>query len=212
MKTPKRSRWVSGIGVPSEGRIRKKEVVVMNNPVLENLKTRRSIRKYLPRQVEPEKLDLILEAGTYAPTGMGMQSPVIIAVQDPQSVQKLAKLNAKVMNSSSNPYYDAPTILLVLASSQRGTRVEDGSRSGFRACAKGRWLENMMLAAHSLGLGSCWIHREREMFELPEGKELLSQWGITEPLTGVGALALGYPDGDAPQPKPRKEGDIVKVL
>ena len=69
-----------------------------------------------------------------------------------------------------------------------------------------------MLAAHSLGLGSCWIHREREMFELPEGKELLSQWGITEPLTGVGALALGYPDGDAPQPKPRKEGYIVKVL
>lgn len=202
MKTLKRSRWVSGIGVPSEGRIRKKEVVVMTNPVLENLKTRRAIRKYLPRQVEPEKLDLILEAGTYAPTGMGMQSPVIIAVQDPQSVQKLAKLNAKVMNSSSNPYYDAPTILLVLASSQRGTRVEDGS------CV----LENMMLAAHSLGLGSCWIHREREMFELPEGKELLSQWGITEPLTGVGALALGYPDGDAPQPKPRKEGYIVKAL
>ena len=74
----------------------------MTNPGLENLKTRRAIRKYLPRQVEPEKLDLILEAGTYAPTGMGMQSPVIIAVQDPQSVQKLAKLNAKVMNSSSN--------------------------------------------------------------------------------------------------------------
>lgn len=196
MKTLKRSRWVSGIGVPSEGRIRKKEVVVMTNPVLENLKTRRAIRKYLPRQVEPEKLDLILEAGTYAPTGMGMQSPVIIAVQDPQSVQKLAKLNAKVMNSSSNPYYDAPTILLVLASSQRGTRVEDGS------CV----LENMMLAAHSLGLGSCWIHREREMFELPEGKELLSQWGITEPLTGVGALALGYPDETLRSPNRAKRG------
>lgn len=174
----------------------------MTNPVLENLKTRRAIRKYLPRQVEPEKLDLILEAGTYAPTGMGMQSPVIIAVQDPQSVQKLAKLNAKVMNSSSNPYYDAPTILLVLASSQRGTRVEDGS------CV----LENMMLAAHSLGLGSCWIHREREMFELPEGKELLSQWGITEPLTGVGALALGYRMETLRSPNPRKEGYIVKVL
>lgn len=73
-------------------------------------------------------------------------------------------------------------------------------------------LENMMLAAHSLGLGSCWIHREREMFESSEGKELLRQWGITEPLTGIGALALGYPDGDAPQPKPRKEGYVVKVL
>lgn len=152
----------------------------MSNPVLENLKTRRAIRKYLPRQVEQEKLDLILEAGTYAPTGMGMQSPVIIAVQNPQAVQKLVQLNAKVMNSDSNPYYGAPTILLVLASSERGTRVEDGS------CV----LENMMLAAHSLGLGSCWIHREREMFESSEGKELLRQWGITEPLTGIGALAL----------------------
>lgn len=174
----------------------------MTNPVLENLKTRRAIRKYLPRQVEPEKLDLILEAGTYAPTGMGMQSPVIIAVQDPQSVQKLAKLNAKVMNSSSNPYYDAAD------DSSGAGLVTAGHPGGGRRCV----LENMMLAAHSLGLGSCWIHREREMFELPEGKELLSQWGITEPLTGVGALALGYPDGDAPQPKPRKEGYIVKVL
>ena len=174
----------------------------MSNPVLEPLNTRRAIRTYLPRQGEQEKLDLILEAGTYAPTGMGMQSPVIIAVQNPQAVQKLVQLNAKVMNSDSNPYYGAPTILLVLASSERGTRVEDGS------CV----LENMMLAAHSLGLGSCWIHREREMFESSEGKELLRQWGITEPLTGIGALALGYPDGDAPQPKPRKEGYVVKVL
>ena len=116
----------------------------MTNPVLENLKTRRSVRKYLPRQVEPEKLDLILEAGTWAPTGMGMQSPVIIAVQDPQTIQKLAQLNARIMGNSGNPYYGAPTVLLVLADQERGTRVEDGS-----------WvLENMMLAAHSLGLGS----------------------------------------------------------
>lgn len=140
----------------------------MTNPVLENLKTRRAIRKYLPRQVEPEKLDLILEAGTYAPTGMGMQSPVIIAVQDPQSVQKLAKLNAKVMNSSSNPYYDAPTILLVLASSQRGTRVEDGS------CV----LENMMLAAHSLGLGSCWFIGNGKCLSYPRAKSCSASGGL----------------------------------
>ncbi len=174
----------------------------MTNPVLENLKTRRSVRKYLPRQVEPEKLDLILEAGTWAPTGMGMQSPVIIAVQDPQTIQRLAQLNARIMGNSGNPYYGAPTVLLVLADQERGTRVEDGS------CV----LENMMLAAHSLGLGSCWIHREREMFASDEGKELLSRWGITKPLVGVGGLALGYPDGDLPQPKPRKEGYVVKIL
>ena len=173
----------------------------MTNPVLENLKTRRAIRKYLPRQVEPEKLDLILEAGTYAPTGMGMQSPVIIAVQDPQSVQKLAKLNAKVMNSSSNPYYDAPTILLVLASSQRGTRVEDGS------CV----LENMMLAAHALDLSTVWVHREREIFDSEAGKALLREWGLPETLRGVGSIALGYGAVPASQPKPRKEGYIVKV-
>lgn len=174
----------------------------MTNPVLENLKTRRSVRKYLPRQVEREKLDLVLEAGTYAPTGMGMQSPVIVAVQDPQTIEKLARMNAGIMGRDGNPYYGAPTVLLVLADRERGTRVEDGS------CV----LQNMMLAAHSLGLGSCWIHREREMFDSDEGKALLAQWGITQPLCGVGALALGYPDGELPQPKPRKEGYVVKVL
>ena len=174
----------------------------MTNPILENLKTRRSVRKYLPKQVEQEKLDLILEAGTYAPTGMGMQSPVIVAVQDPQTIERLAQLNAKIMGRDGNPYYGAPTVLLVLADRERGTRVEDGS------CV----LQNMMLAAHSLGLASCWIHREREMFDSDEGKQLLAQWGITHPLCGVGGLALGYPDGELPQPKPRKEGYVVKIL
>ena len=144
----------------------------MTNPILENLKTRRSVRKYLPKQVEQEKLDLILEAGTYAPTGMGMQSPVIVAVQDPQTIERLAQLNAKIMGRDGNPYYGAPTVLLVLADRERGTRVEDGS------CV----LQNMMLAAHSLGLASCWIHREREMFDSDEGKQLLAQCGITQPL------------------------------
>ncbi|MDD3193188.1 MAG: nitroreductase [Oscillospiraceae bacterium] len=174
----------------------------MTNPVLENLKTRRAVRQFLPKQVEQEKLDLILEAGTYAPTGMGKQSPVIIAVQNPEMVQKLVRLNARVMHAETDPYYGAPTILLVLADPQRGTLVEDGS------CV----LENMMLAAHSLGVESCWIHREREMFESEEGKALLHQWGLTQPLTGVGALALGYAAEELPQPKPRKEGYIVKVL
>ena len=174
----------------------------MTNEILTLIKTRRSIRAFKPDAVPQELLDAVLEAGTYAPTGGGRQSPTIVAVTSETYRRQIEKLNAAVMGKDTDPYYGAPTILLVLACSERGTKVEDGS------CV----LENMMLAAHSLGLGSCWIHREREMFESPEGKELLSQWGITDPLTGVGALALGYPDGELPQPKPRKEGYIIKVL
>ena len=152
----------------------------MSNPVLENLKTRRAIRKYLPRQVEQEKLDLILEAGTYAPTGMGMQSPVIIAVQNPQAVQKLVQLNAKVMNSDSNPYYGAPTILLVLASSERGTRVEDGS------CV----LENMMLAATDLGLGS--VYLMGAIAAMRNEPELVGQLNLPKGFVPIAAMALGH--------------------
>ena len=174
----------------------------MTNEVLEIIKKRRSVRSYKQEAVPEELLDAVLEAGTFAPTGMNKQSPVIISVTSEKYRKELSRLNAEVLGKETDPYYGAPAIVLVLANPEIGTFVEDAS------CV----LENMMLAAHSLGLGSCWIHREREMFESPEGKELLSQWGITDPLTGIGALALGYPDGELPQPKPRKEGYIIKVL
>ena len=177
----------------------------MENKMLELLKTRRSVRSYKPEQIAAQELDAVLEAGTYAPTGMGMQSPVIVAVQDAQTRQavmdRLTKLNAAVIGKDVDPYYGAPTIVLVLADPERGTCVEDG------ACV----LCNMMNAAHSLGLASCWIHGEREMFQLPEGKALLRQWGLPETLRGVGSIALGYAAGPLPQPKPRKEGYIHKV-
>lgn len=168
----------------------------METDFLKIIETRRSCRKYKKEQVKDSELKAVLEAGTYAPTSCGMQSPYIVAVQNEAVLRKLAGMNAKVMGSTSNPYYDAPTYVLVFASLDSHNPVQDGS------CV----LENMMLAAHAIGLASCWIHREREMFETPEGKELIREWGLPENIIGVGALALGYADGDLPKPKPRKEG------
>ena len=173
----------------------------MENKMLELLKTRRSVRSYRPEQITPEERDAVTEAGTYAPTGMGMQSPVIVAVQNPEDRKAVEELNKLARGGDSDPYYGAPTILLVLADPERGTCVEDGS------CV----LATMMVAAHALSLSSCWIHGEREMFELPEGKALLRKWRLPENLRGVGSLALGYGDSPRPLPKERK-ADYVKVV
>ena len=173
----------------------------MENEMLKLLKTRRSVRSYKPEQIKPEELDAVLEAGTYAPTGQGKQSPVIVAVRDPRYRQAVMELNKQARGGSGDPYYGAPTIVLVLADPERGTCVEDGS------CV----LCTMMDAAHAIGLGSCWIHGEYQMFQLPEGKALLREWGLPENLRGVGSLALGYAQGPLPQPKERKADYIHKV-
>lgn len=173
----------------------------MENQMLTLLKTRRSVRSYRADPIEEEKLSAVLEAGTYAPTGMGMQSPVIVAVRTPENRQAVQELNCLARGGQGDPYYGAPVILLVLADPTRGTCVEDG------ACV----LTTMMNAAHALGLSSCWIHGEHEMFELPEGRALLKKWGLPENLRGVGSLAIGYTKGEPPQPKLRKENYIVTV-
>ena len=173
----------------------------MENKMLELLKTRRSVRAYKPEQIQAQELDAVLEAGTYAPTGMGMQSPVIVAVQSPSYRRAVMELNQKARGMEGDPYYGAPTIVLVLADPARGTCVEDAS------CV----LCTMMEAAHAVGLASCWIHGEHEMFQLPEGKALLREWGLPQDLRGVGSLALGYAAGPLPQPKERKAGYIHKV-
>ena len=172
----------------------------MNEEMLRGLTSRRSNRAFAPEQITDEELHKVLAAGMNAPTAKNGQSPIIIAVQNPEEVAAVNALNAK-FTPNANPYYGAPTIVLVLADPERGTCVEDG------ACV----LCNMMNAAHSLGLASCWIHGEREMFQLPEGKALLRQWGLPETLRGVGSIALGYAAGPLPQPKPRKEGYIHTV-
>ena len=168
----------------------------MASNLIDLIKTRRSVRSYKADPVPQELLDTVLEAGTYAPTGGGHQSPVIVAVTSPETRERLRALNAAVMGKETDPYYGAPAIVVVLADGGRGTFVEDGS------CV----LENLMLAAHAVGLSSCWIHREREM-----GKELLKEWGLPETLRGVGSIALGYADGPEPAAAPRKDGYVLRV-
>ena len=168
----------------------------MENNFLEIICTRRSCRSYKPEQITDEQLNVVLEAGTYAPTSRGLQSPFIVAVQNDALKERLAKMNAEVMGVTTNPYYDAPTYVLVFVPEDAPNGVQDASLV----------LENMMLAAHAQGLGSCWIHREREMFATEEGKELMRQWGLPEGLIGIGALSVGYPDGEPSPAKPRKEG------
>lgn len=142
----------------------------MTNEVIQNIITRRSIKQYKDQQITDEELQTVLDAGLYAPSGMGMQSPVMVVVQDKDTMAQIVRMNAAVMNATSNPYYDAPTVILVLAPTDRTTYIEDAS------CV----LDTMMLAAHSIGLASRWIHRERQMFETEEGKELMKKWGIPE--------------------------------
>ena len=168
----------------------------METNFLDIIRTRRSCRSYKPQQITDEQLNAVLEAGTYAPTSRGLQSPFIVAIQNKDLLKQLAEMNAEVMGTTTNPYYDAPTYILVF--------VPDGFSNGVYDAAL--VLENMMLAAHAQGLGSCWIHREREMFATEEGKELMKQWGLPYGLIGIGALALGYPEGEPAPAKPRKEG------
>lgn len=173
----------------------------MNNPILENIRTRRSVRKYKEAQITEDELNTVLEAGTYAPSGRGLQSPILVAVQDPETKKRLIKMNAEILGTDTDPYYGAPTLILVFAPVDRTTCIEDGS------CV----LDTMMLAAHSIGLASCWIHREKEMFATTEGKALMKKWGVPENFNGIGALALGYADGPLPQAPQRKEGRIIRI-
>lgn len=173
----------------------------MKEEVLRCLLTRRSMRAYEPRQITEDELEAVLQAGLYAPCGMGSQRVYFAAVQDKAVRDRLSAMNRAILGSDSDPYYGAPTIVVVLADPERYTWVEDGS------CA----LTAMMEAAHAVGLGSCWIHRARQMFDSPEGKELLKQWGLPETLQGVGSLALGYPAQEPLAPPARKPGRVVKV-
>ena len=168
---------------------------------MENLLSRRSIRKYSSRQVPQELLDQVLEAGLYAPSGMNSQVSVMVAVTDKETRDQLSRMNAAVMGMDNDPFYGAPCVIVVLADPERYTWVEDASLV----------MGNLMNAAHAVGLGSCWIHRARQMFDSEEGKSLLKKWGLPETLQGVGNCILGYSEED-PEPKPRKEGRIVKII
>lgn len=168
----------------------------MSNELLELIKTRRSCRKFTTEQVSDELLNAVMEAGSYAPTAKGLQDPWIVAVQSPELKERLTRMNAEVMGVTSNPYYDAPTYILVFATDGGKNALQDGS------CV----LQNMMLAAHALGLGTCWINREQEMFATEEGRQLMREMGLPDGLMGIGALSIGHPAAPARPAKPRKEG------
>lgn len=173
----------------------------MENEVLKAIKERRSIRRYKNEQITDEELKTVLEAGTWAATGHGSQEPFIIAVQNPETCTKLRKMNAEVMGVESDPYYGAPTIVIVLAREDNPNNIKDGSLV----------LGNMMLAAHSIGLSSCWINREDIMFASDEGKLMMKEWGLPEGLMGVGALSLGYASSHPHTVKARKE-DYYRII
>ena len=171
------------------------------NETLNALLTRRSCRSYKPDPIPQEVLDRILTAGTYAPTAMGKQSPIILAVTNKQMRDKLSAMNAAVMGSQNDPFYGAPVVLVVLADKSVGPYLYDGSLV----------LGNLMLAAHAEGLGSCWIHRAKEEFESAEGKQILRDLGVEGEYEGIGHCILGYPAAPAAEPKPRKENYVYYI-
>ena len=171
------------------------------NEVIKNLTERRSIRSYKSTPVPQNLIDEILKAGIFAPTGRNMQAPIIIAVTDKNLRDRLAKINAAVMGSDKDPFYSAPTVLVVLTKKSVPTYLYDGSLV----------MGNLMNAAHSLGLGSCWIHRAKETFESEEGKAILAELGIEDGYEGIGNCIIGYADCPLPEARERKEGYVIKV-
>ena len=171
------------------------------NDIILNMLERRSIRQYEDKAVSKETMAEILNAGAWAPSAMNRQSAKIVVVQDAATRAQLTRMNAAVMGKDTDPMYGAPTILVVLADAGSKNAVQDGSLV----------MGNLMLAAASLGLGSCWINRAKEEFETEEGKALLRQWGIEGDWVGIGHCILGYPAADPKPAAPRKPDYIVKV-
>lgn len=173
------------------------------NEIMKAMKERRSIRKFKPDMVSREEIDQVIEAGLYAANGRGRQSTIIVAVTNQELRDKLSAANAKVagMPEGADPFYGAPVVLIVLAEKAWPTQVYDGSLT----------MGNMMLAAHTLGLGSCWIHRAKEEFEMEEYQELLKTLGVQGEYEGIGHCILGYPDGEEPKAAARKENRVFYV-
>ena len=173
------------------------------NAAIDMIKNRRSVRSFKDEMIPHDVLETILEAGTYAATGMNRQSPIILAVTNRKLRDRLSAMNAQILTAagrdgSRDPFYGAPVVLVVLADKNVPTCIHDGSLV----------MGNLMLAASELGVGSCWIHRAKETFESEEGKAILRDLGVTGDYIGVGYCVLGYPMGDLPQAKPRKENYV----
>ncbi|SHJ56282.1 nitroreductase [Parasporobacterium paucivorans] len=172
------------------------------NETLKNLRERRCVRSYKNEQIKEEELEQILEAGMYAPCGMGAQSPVMVVIQNKDLIRKISQMNALVMGKTGvDPFFGAPTLVIVFADSSRMTYVEDGALV----------MGNLMNAAHAIGVDSCWVHRARQVFETEEGRALMMGWGLDSNYVGIGDCLLGYRDGEYPEAKPRKDNFVIRV-
>lgn len=177
--------------------------MLSDNEILNAIKSRRSIRKFKSDMIPQEIIDKIITAGTYAANGMGRQSSIIVAVTNKELRDRLSKMNQIIggWKTGFDPFYGAPVVLIVLADKNWENCVYDGSLV----------MGNLMLAAHSLGIGSCWIHRAKEEFESDEGKAILNSLGITGNYEGIGHCVIGYPDGPIPQAAPRKDNHVFYI-
>lgn len=163
------------------------------NESYENLCTRRSVRKFNDKKVSHDLVEKIVQAGQYAPSGMNRQSYAFVVVENEEILNELSKMNAAIMNSDKDPYYGAKTIIIVFANTEVPTYQYDGSLA----------MGNLLNAANSLGVDSCWIHRAKEMFKTEKGKEFMNKWGIPESYEGIGNCILGYRDGELPSASKR---------
>lgn len=169
---------------------------------LEDLKTRRSCRKYQQKQIKQEELDAIIEAGKYAPTGAGKQSPKMVVIQDKKIIAEISKLNAEIFGTTSDPFYGAPTVIVVFSDKNIPTHVEDGALV----------MGNLLNAAHALGIDSCYIYRAKEVFETKKGKALMKEWGLSENYVGIGNCILGYgAEGGISPAAPRKSDYVITI-
>lgn len=169
---------------------------------IENMLTRRSVKAFDPaRMPEQSLIDKVLEAGTYAPTGMGRQSPIIVEITNKQVRDRLSQLNGEVLGVKIDPFYGAPVVLAVLADKAMPTHVYDGSLV----------MGNLLNAAHAVGLGGCWIHRAKEIFSSDEGKQMLTAWGVNGDYEGIGFCVLGYAAKE-PKAAAKRKGDYIRYV
>ena len=170
------------------------------NEIIRAMEERRSIRSFKPEMPPKEVLQQIVEAGLYAASGKGQQAAIVVAVTNKALRDKLAEENRRIAGApeGSDPFYGAPAVLVVLGRKDWPTHVYDGSLV----------MGNLLLAAHALGLGSIWIHRAKEEFEEPEYQQLLKDLGVEGEWEGIGHCAMGYLNGEAPAPAPRKPGRV----
>ena len=169
------------------------------NEVINTIKSRRAVRSFLPRPVEREKIDEIVEAGLYAPSGMNRQERAFIVITDKETRDEVSRINASVMKSDRDPFYGAPVVIIVCT--KKGfTNVQDGSAA----------IENMLVAASSLGLSSCWVHRAKEEIESEWGRKMLEKLALPSDYEGIGNIALGYSDVKA-EASPRKPGQVFFI-